>query len=125
LDVDVTQGGGTPTLPTNLPTQIDPTVIVSDVLACLRSGSLTSAACKKVLAKPSELLKLREECAKPRNRDKDVCRELNMVPGLPPPPELPVPTGPGLPTSLPSLPGLGRAPLGEARTDLPAQAPAV
>lgn len=107
LDVDVKGGGG---LPTNLPTEIDPTVIVDNVLRCLRSGSLGSDACKKVLATPAELLRLRETCQKPANRDKDVCRELNSGPGLP------------LPTTLPSLPGVGRAGTQERRT-VPAQGP--
>lgn len=108
LDVDLKGGQGG--LPTNLPTEIDPTVIVDNVLRCLRSGSLGSDACKKVLATPGELLRLRETCQKPANRDKDVCRELNSGPGLP------------LPTTLPSLPGVGRAGTQERRT-VPAQGP--
>ena len=110
-----------PTLPTNLPSVINPTVIVDNVLACLRSGSLTSEACKRVLATPAELLKLREECQKPENRTKDVCKELNAlpVPGLPSlSPPAPVPTAtPTLPvptTGLPTL-GLPRAAAGERR----------
>jgi phospholipid/cholesterol/gamma-HCH transport system substrate-binding protein len=92
LDVDVAGGASaSPSLPTNLPTVIDPTVIINDVLACLQSGSLTSEACRKVLANAEKLLQLREECAKAENRDKDVCRELNTIPGLPSPP-VPVPT---------------------------------
>ncbi len=99
LDIDVAGGASaTPSLPTNLPTVINPTIIVSDVLACLQSGSLTSDACKKVLANAQKLLQLREECAKPENKDKDVCRELNQVPGLPSPP-IPIPTN--VPTTLP------------------------
>ena len=82
LDVDVAGGGERlPTLPTNLPTVIDPTVIVNDVLACLQSGSLTSPECQKVLANIEKLAQLREECPKPENRDRDVCRELNLIPG--------------------------------------------
>ncbi len=117
LDVDVAGGAsGTPSLPTNLPTVIDPTVIVGDVLACLQSGSLTSDACKRVLANPQKLTQLREECAKSENKDKDVCRELNQVPGLPSPPVPvpttlpPIPTTPptGLPTTvIPTLPRAG------------------
>ena len=107
LDVDV-QGGltGSPTLPTNLPSVIDPTVVVNDVLACIESGSLTSEACKKVLADLEKLTRLREECAKSENKDKDVCRELNSIPGMPPEPSLPIPS-----TVLPSLlpTGLPRA----------------
>jgi phospholipid/cholesterol/gamma-HCH transport system substrate-binding protein len=111
LDVDV-QGGltSTPTLPTNLPTVIDPTVVVNDVLACLQSGSLTSEACAKVLANLEKLTRLREECAKSENKDKDVCRELNSIPGLPPEPSLPIPST-LLPTLVPT--GLPRAGTGE------------
>jgi phospholipid/cholesterol/gamma-HCH transport system substrate-binding protein len=107
LDVDV-QGGltSTPTLPTNLPTVIDPTVVVNDALACLQSGSLTSEACAKVLANLEKLAHLREECAKSENKDKDVCRELNSIPGLPPEPSLPIPST-LLPTLIPT--GLPRA----------------
>jgi phospholipid/cholesterol/gamma-HCH transport system substrate-binding protein len=118
LDVDVAGGASaTPSLPTNLPTVLDPTVIINDVLACLQSGSLTSEACKRVLANVQKLLQLREECARSENKDKDVCRELNQVPGLPPAPSLPVPV-PTAPTLLPTtlLPtGLGRAGTGERR----------
>ena len=99
LDVDLTGQGtstGVPTLPTNLPTIIDPTVILGNVAKCLKSGDLSSKACQKVLATPSELLKLQQECKKQQNQDKDVCKQLNMLPGLPP-----------APTSLPGLPGLG------------------
>jgi phospholipid/cholesterol/gamma-HCH transport system substrate-binding protein len=118
LDVDVAGGAsGTPSLPTNLPTVIDPTIIVNDVLACLQSGSLTSEACQKVLANVQKLAQLREECAKAENKDKDVCRELNALPGLPSPP-VPVPTTlvptTGVPTTLPPLPTIG-APTGLGR----------
>ena len=103
LDVDIVGGAsGTPTLPTNLPTVLDPTVVVNDVLACLQSGSLSSDACKKVLANVEKLVRLREECAKSENKDKDVCRELDAIPGLPATPTLPVPT-----TLIPTLPRAG------------------
>jgi phospholipid/cholesterol/gamma-HCH transport system substrate-binding protein len=117
LEVDLSGGGGLPTLPTNLPTEIDPTVIVNNVLECIRSGSLSSEACQRVLATPSELLKLKEECEKPEYREKDVCKELNQVPGLPLPTEsLPTTIVPTTrPTTLPSLPGLGRAGAGDER----------
>ncbi|RYB93478.1 MCE family protein [Nocardioides oleivorans] len=121
LDLDLLGGiSATPTLPTNLPTVIDPTIIISDVLACLQSGDLTSAACQKVLTNLEKLTRLREECQKSENRDKDICRELNLIPGLPTlpgtPTQSPTSTGPTLPipttllpTLLPTLPGLGRA----------------
>ena len=127
LDVDVAGGASaTPSLPTNLPTVLDPTVVVNDVLACLQSGSLTSEACKRVLDNLQKLTQLRKECAKSENKDKDVCRELNTIPGLPSPP-VPVPTTIP-PTILPTtlLPttliptGLGRAGTGERpRPDIP------
>jgi phospholipid/cholesterol/gamma-HCH transport system substrate-binding protein len=108
LDLDVAGGNtASPTLPTNLPSVLDPTVVVNDVLACIQSGSLTSDACKKVLANVEKLTQLREECAKSENKDKDVCRELNSIPGVPSDPALPIPTT--IPTTLlPTLPGLGR-----------------
>ena len=84
LDVDLTGAGtGLPTLPTNLPTVLDPTLIVNDVLACLQSGSLSSPECQKVVANIQKLTQLREECQKAENRDRDVCRELNLIPGTP------------------------------------------
>ncbi|HEY0643103.1 MAG TPA: MCE family protein [Nocardioides sp.] len=115
LDVDVAGGfTATPTLPTNLPTVIDPTVVINDVLACIQSGSLTSEACKKVLANIQKLTQLREECAKSENKDKDVCRELNA---LPEPPSPPVPVPSTIPsTLLPTIPtGLPRAGTGQRR----------
>lgn len=118
LEVDLSGDGSLPTLPTNLPTEIDPTVIVNNVLACIQSGSLSSEACQRVLATPSELLQLKEECEKPEYRDKDVCKELNQVPGLPLPTEsLPttvVPTT--IPPVLPTVPGVPRAGTGERRS---------
>jgi len=115
LDVDVAGGASaSPSLPTNLPTILDPTVVINDVLACIQSGSLTSDACKKVLANVQKLTQLREECAKSENKDKDVCRELNALPGLPSPP-VPLPST-TLPTLLPTtlIPtGLPRAGTGE------------
>jgi phospholipid/cholesterol/gamma-HCH transport system substrate-binding protein len=115
LDVDVAGGfTATPTLPTNLPTVLDPTVVINDVLACIQSGSLTSEACKKVLANIQKLTQLREECAKSENKDKDVCRELNA---LPEPPSPPVPVPSTIPsTLLPTIPtGLPRAGTGQRR----------
>ena len=55
------------------------------MLKCLRSGDLTSKACQKVLSNLTKLTQLREECAKKKNRDKDVCKQLNALPGLPTP----------------------------------------
>ncbi len=115
LDVDVTGGGaGLPTLPTNLPTVIDPTVIVNDVLACLQSGSLSSPECKKVLANLQKLAQLREECQKPENQNRDVCRELNLIPGTP----SVIPT-----TALPTIPTTGLPTTGLPTTGLPTGLP--
>ena len=112
LDIDLTQSI-LPTSPTDiLPTELDPNVIVQNVLACIASGSLSSAACKKVLGSLEALEKLREICQQEANKTKTVCVAINNVPGLPPHGEeggggLPagVPTLPGLP----ALPGLGRS----------------
>jgi phospholipid/cholesterol/gamma-HCH transport system substrate-binding protein len=82
LEVDLTQG--LPTSPTDvLPTQLDPGALVQSVLDCIASGNLTSAACQKVLNTPEALLKLKEICQQPANRNKTVCVVLNTVPGLP------------------------------------------
>lgn len=82
-------GPGLPTLPTNLPSVVDPTVIVNNVVKCLQSGNPTSAACQKALGSVTGILKLREECQKPANKDKDICKQLNAIPGLPALPGLP------------------------------------
>ncbi len=95
LEVDLTQG--LPTDPTDvLPTQLDPGQLLQSVLDCIASGNLASAACKKVLSTPAALLKLKEICQEPGNRNKTVCVLLNTVPGLPGLPGLP-PPGPAEP----------------------------
>jgi phospholipid/cholesterol/gamma-HCH transport system substrate-binding protein len=125
VDTGVTLPTGLPTgiptlptdLPTTLPTILDPTVIVGDVLACLQSGSLSSPECQKVLATPEKLHKLREECAKQENKDKAVCKQLALIPGLPTADSsLPIPL-PTLSTLLPTIPGLPRAPVGRSIGD--------
>ncbi|MBZ5735230.1 MCE family protein [Nocardioides sp. TRM66260-LWL] len=84
-EIDLSGGFGLPTsLPTLLPSDLDPTKIVGNVLDCLRSGNITSKACQKVLSTPQELLQLRTECRKSANKDVLVCQVLNAVPGLPP-----------------------------------------
>ncbi len=78
--------GGLPSgLPTDLPGPIDPVHVVGLVTKCLRSGDIDSKPCQKLLKSPEKVLKLQEECAKKKNRDKDVCRELNdlNLPNLP------------------------------------------
>jgi phospholipid/cholesterol/gamma-HCH transport system substrate-binding protein len=67
-----------------VPSDIDPTKTVSNVVACLSSGSLTSKACQAVLNSVSALLNLTNECKKPGNRDTAVCQALNqLLIGLP------------------------------------------
>ena len=85
LEVDLSLGlDGVPTsLPTILPTELDPTAVVGAVAECLASADLESEACQKVLNSVTLLLELREECAKPKNADVVVCTLLNLVPGLP------------------------------------------
>ena len=98
---DENETGLPTTLPTDLPTIVDPTVILGNVLKCLQSGDLNSKVCKKVLASPEKLLKLIEECQKVENQDKDLCKQLNLIPGLPTPSGggggggLPIPEIPG------------------------------
>ncbi|UUZ60656.1 hypothetical protein [Nocardioides sp. B-3] len=117
LEVDLSNGTDSPTLPTNLPTQIDPTVIVNNVLECLKSGNPLSPACLKVLNTPNDLLQLKEECKKAANKDKDICKQLNTIPGLPGAPT--TPPSLTIPTTLPTLlrqPGAPRAGTGERLT---------
>lgn len=71
-----------------LPSNVNPTKTIDDVAKCLSSGSLSSQACKAVLASVTSLLNLTNECKKPGNRDTAVCQGLNQlligvpVPGL-------------------------------------------
>lgn len=109
LVVDATGGGVTGT-PTILPTIIDPTVILNNVLKCIASGSLTSRACLAVLATPQGLAELRSECQKPASRNTVVCQLINQAPGLP------TPSGGGGLPSLPGLPGLPRTGFGPTAT---------
>jgi phospholipid/cholesterol/gamma-HCH transport system substrate-binding protein len=82
LEVDLTQG--LPTAPTDvLPTQLDPGQLLQSVLDCIASGNLASPACQKVLHTPEALLKLKEICQEPGNRNKTVCIAINTIPGLP------------------------------------------
>jgi phospholipid/cholesterol/gamma-HCH transport system substrate-binding protein len=83
IEMDIQLTRNNPTLPTDPPTILDPTVILDNVTKCLQSNDIESKACKKVIANAEALLKLREECAKPENEDKDVCREVNLIPGPP------------------------------------------
>ena len=108
LDIDASGGiTGVPTeLPTLLPSDIDPTVVLDRLTRCLRSGDLTSKPCRKLLGTVEGLTKLREACLKPKNRDTALCQALGQLPGLPGGGG----GGGGLPTlpSIPGLPGLNR-----------------
>ncbi len=82
LELDLTKG--LPTNPTDvLPTELDPSQLVQNVLACIASGNLSSPACLKVLKTPEALLKLKEICQEPANKNKTVCVLVNTLPGLP------------------------------------------
>jgi phospholipid/cholesterol/gamma-HCH transport system substrate-binding protein len=112
LDVSLTGGDdGPPTLPTNLPSELDPTVILDDVTKCLKSGDLTSKACQKL----GDLAQLQEECRKKKNEDKDVCKQLKDLPDIP--------GGLPLPSDLTDLPGLGRAGFGPTKDWSPTRGP--
>ena len=88
LEVDLSQQLSTD--PTDvLPTQLDPGQLVQSVLACIASGNLASEACQRVLNTPAALLKLKEICQEPGNRNKTVCVLLNTIPGVPGLPALP------------------------------------
>jgi phospholipid/cholesterol/gamma-HCH transport system substrate-binding protein len=86
LDVKLEgSGGGGTGIPTDPPTILDPVDTVDLVTRCLRSGDLDSKPCRKVRNRPEKLLNLQEECQKKKNRDKDVCKQLNaaQLPELP------------------------------------------
>jgi phospholipid/cholesterol/gamma-HCH transport system substrate-binding protein len=83
LDLDLTQQV-LPTSPTDvLPTELDPGELLQNVLDCIASGSINSAACQAVLASPEAVLKLKQVCQEPANTNKTVCVVINNVPGLP------------------------------------------
>ena len=102
--------------PTLLPTDIDPTKIVNDVLACIASGDINSPECLKVLSTVQGILELQAECKKPENADTEVCKVVNAAP-LPTVPTVTNPPTLGVPSiTLPTIPGLGRAPVGKLDT---------
>ncbi|WP_395696078.1 MCE family protein [Nocardioides sp.] len=115
LNLDLSGGvSGLPTqLPTLLPSEVDPTVVLDLVTRCIRSGSLTSKACTKLLGTVEGLSKLKQACLKKKNEKTVVCRALNQVPGLPAAPTaLPSALGSLLPDGL----GLGRTAVGPGRS---------
>ena len=119
LDLDVSGGvTGAPTeLPTLVPSEIDPTVILDTLTRCLRSGDLASKPCKKLLATPEGIAELREACLRKKYEDTSLCRALNQVPGLPDP-GLPLPTD-GVLGSMGDLLGLNRAGVGPTISSSP------
>lgn len=80
LDFSKILSGGLSNL---VPSAIAPGHVVSSVLKCLTSGSLTSTACLDVLASVKALTQLKSECLKTANAKTAVCQVLNMIPGLP------------------------------------------
>ncbi len=60
----------------------DPGEVLDQVGRCLRSGSLTSAACVKVLDSVNLLKELKKQCKQPANENNVVCKVLNSVPDL-------------------------------------------
>jgi len=66
-----------------LPSVLNPTQVVGQVLQCIASGSLTSQACVNVLASATALTQLRTECLKTANSGTAVCQLINKLPGLP------------------------------------------
>ncbi|PWN03700.1 mammalian cell entry protein [Nocardioides silvaticus] len=63
----------------NLP---DPGEVLGAVARCLRSGSLASTACAKVLRSVDLLSDLKRQCRAPDMRNSPVCRLLNALPDL-------------------------------------------
>lgn len=60
----------------------DPGEILNQVQRCLRSGSLSSSACAKVLRDVDLLRDLKRQCRREALRDSPVCRVLNALPDL-------------------------------------------
>ncbi len=80
LDLDfanLLKGIGLPTI--NLP---DPGQVLNAVQRCLRSGSLTSAACARVLQSANLLADLKRQCRTDALADNPVCILLNTLPDL-------------------------------------------
>ncbi|MDZ5620486.1 MCE family protein [Nocardioides sp. HM23] len=60
----------------------NPGQVLSQVQRCLRSGSLASAACAKVLSDLDLLKDLKRECRDPALENSPVCRVLNSLPNI-------------------------------------------
>lgn len=87
LDVDLGDILGSVSNGSILPSAINPTTTVNQLLQCLSSGSLTSAACQGFIGGVGNLVtaltQIKSECLKATNRDTALCKTLNVVPGLP------------------------------------------
>jgi phospholipid/cholesterol/gamma-HCH transport system substrate-binding protein len=93
-----------------LPPILNPQQTLSWVTKCLRSGSVTSTACKKVLRSAQLVEKLRKECKRKKYDGNTVCTVVEALPG-----------GSGGGGGLPGLPGglggaLGSSVLDDALT---------
>lgn len=65
--------------PIDLP---NPGDVLTAIERCLRSGSLSSAACARVLQDAVLLGRLKDTCERREYRDNPVCRVVNALPGL-------------------------------------------
>lgn len=87
LDVDLGDILGSVTKGSILPSVLNPTQTVNQLLQCLTSGSLTSSACQAFIGGvgglATALVQIKAECLKSTNRDAALCKLLNIVPGLP------------------------------------------
>jgi phospholipid/cholesterol/gamma-HCH transport system substrate-binding protein len=83
IDLQVDASKPLTNLTNPVPSAINPTTVVNNLLKCLTSGNLSSQACKDLLAAGTTLLDLLNACKKPANRDTALCATLNQVPGLP------------------------------------------
>ncbi len=79
LDLRLLDTSGEGALPPLLPAGLEPGDVVNDVVTCLGSVNLGSAACKRVLAKPAQVLQLLSLCAQDDNQDKLVCGILSPI----------------------------------------------
>lgn len=87
FDVDLGDILGSVTKGSLLPPVVNPTQTVNQLLQCLSSGSLTSAACQAFIGGVGNLVtaltQIKAECLKAPNRDTALCKGLNVLPGLP------------------------------------------
>ena len=79
LDLRLLNTDGEGSLPPLLPGGLEPGDVVADVVGCLGSANLGSAACKRVLDKPAQLIQLLSLCAQDENHGKLVCGILSPI----------------------------------------------